>query len=821
VIDRRGCWTRTAWPFILLGLGSGLAGVPSTAIGQDARVKLPTAAVEQIVARLKSVCESDGALRGARVQRGELKDGTLSLTGTIDRAGQVGLIEAEAQRLLDASPSWKAQVPGGVSAAKLIFFPVRGALLPRLRSDLVRGNTDPKARPVLLQQTRIDDLYFDVHGRLRAMGLCINQGAYVAHKNAAPDQDNDPLTPIAKGIHDRLRDYPLPDGVDPKILDNFQADQIVFEENPARRLQRWANESKLDNVLFRDARFDGDGALMLDGLLGEEAERAQVAALLSRPEFVRLYARPGGVSPTEPGAAVGPMIVVPWRKSLLADLQQRFARDVNRNTPRADLRYCRVDRAQFTYPEKAGLLLRFEGVALRAGDDVSNRIATGLSNESHRLFAPPIRVDYNVKEDLIKLPNPVRKLQEKVAAAPALDGVRLDDLTFGPTGQPTFEGLWMGPAQAAALEAVLLPELAEQTKGKVSGPLTWRLNEFPADRLLRDLRGKAAAAFEKTSETSLDRLFFQPAADPGRVPGLVLQGATIATRLDEVKAGLMSWLQENELIHKLGNPEVKLAAHPRSLVVEVRKLVTAEPDLDGLRVVQGVFDDENVFVLSGEQDHEGQAERVVALARAAAATAWPDLPPPTDIRAGAFAIHPLRPLLDNLNRKLPNYPQADREVLVRSYYDADNAIVLAGRTTNPGGDHQALKELIKLLIHADPKSEIKLVLTPQPIDLEAADRAVRRGIDALAGGTIASFGHDALDRAILFNPSSSTAWYLRAAYYHVVGNHELAERDLRRVRILERRSGASAERNRALERFQGPLRQTLEEMLANVSNSPE
>jgi hypothetical protein len=821
VIDHGGCWMRTAWTIVLLGLGFGLANPQSTATGQDTGTKRPTAAAEQIVARLKSASESDTALRGARVQHGELKDGTLSLTGTIDRAEQVGLIEAEGQRLLEATPLWKARVPGGVSAAKLILFPVRGTLLPRLRSDLARANTDPKARPVLLQQTRIDDLYFDIHGRLRAVGLCINQGAYVAHKNAAANPDNDPLTPIAQGIHDRLRGYPLPDGVDPKILSNIQVNQIVFEENPARRLQRWANESKLDNVLFRDARFDADGELKLDGLLGDEAERAQAAALLSRPEFVRTYARPGGVAPAEPGAEVDPMIVVPWRKSLLADLQQRFARDANRNTPRADLRYCRVDRALFTYPEKAGLLLRFEGVALQAGDDVSNRIATGLSNESHRLFAPPIRVDYNVKEDLIKLPNPVRRLQEKVAADPALDGVRLDDLNFGPTGQATFEGMWIGPAQAAALEPVLLAELAEQTKGKVGGPLAWRLTEFPADRLLRDLRGKVATAFDKTSETSLDRLFFQPAAEPGTIPGLVLRGATIADRLVEVKAGLISRLSENELIKKVGIPELKLSGRPKSLVIELRKLVAAEPNLDGLRVLQGVYDEENVFVLSGEQDHEGQAERVVALARAAAATAWPDLPPPTDIRAGAFAIHPLRPLLDNLNRKLPNYPQADREVLVRAYYDADNALVLAGRTTDPTSDHKALKTLIESLIDADPKPKVKLVLTPLPIDLEAADRTVRRAIDALAGGTIASFGHDTLDQAIQLNPSSSTAWYLRAAHYHAVGNQELALRDLRRVRLLERRAGASAERNRALARFQGELRTTLEDMLGNVSTATE
>jgi hypothetical protein len=70
VIDHGGRWMRTAWTIVLLGLGFGFAGLQSTATGQDTRAKRPTAAAEQIVARLKSACESDPALRGARVQQG-------------------------------------------------------------------------------------------------------------------------------------------------------------------------------------------------------------------------------------------------------------------------------------------------------------------------------------------------------------------------------------------------------------------------------------------------------------------------------------------------------------------------------------------------------------------------------------------------------------------------------------------------------------------------------------------------------------------------------------------------------------------------------
>ena len=241
-------------------------------------------------------------------------------------------------------------------------------------------------------------------------------------------------------------------------------------------------------------------------------------------------------------------------------------------------------------------------------------------------------------------------------------------------------------------------------------------------------------------------------------------------------------------------------------------------NLDGVRVFQGVFNDENVFILSGEQDHEGQAERIVALARTAAKSAWPDLPPPSDIRASTFAIRPLRPLLDSLNRKLPNYSEADQVILTRAYYDADSALVLAGLTTDAKSDYKELKTRIESLIDADPKPVVKLSLTPQPIDRDVADRTVARGVEALAQGNIASFGHDDLDQAIMFIPSNSTAWFVRAAHYHAVGERELALRDLRRVRLLEKVRG-TADRNGALQRFQGPLRQTLEDMLTNVKTA--
>ena len=223
---------RTAWIIVLIGLGSGLAGPLSASNGQEARARRAPAAVRELVAGLKSACESEAELRGALIQSGEPNQGALVLSGTIDRAEQVGLIEAEARRLLDAKPAWKAQFPRGVSAAKLIVFPVRSDLLARFQSGFAREKADKNARADLLQQTRIDDLYFDARGQLRWVALCINQGAYLARKNAGKSTDDDPLLDIERGIHEVLKEYPLPQGIPPKVLAQRQAEKITFGTEP-------------------------------------------------------------------------------------------------------------------------------------------------------------------------------------------------------------------------------------------------------------------------------------------------------------------------------------------------------------------------------------------------------------------------------------------------------------------------------------------------------------------------------------------------------------------------------------------------------------
>jgi hypothetical protein len=806
-----------------------MAASLTAARGQDAPAEPAATAARQLVARLRAACETEFELRGALLQGDELRDGILSLTGTVDRDEQRRSLEDAARRLLDESPPWKSQIPRGVSAAKLLVFPIRSEFVRRLQEDFARGTGDPAAAPdgttksipperlELYRQTRIDDLFFDARGRLRFAGLCINETAYLTHKNTDLKPVDDPLTIINQRIRERLKGYPVPEGVDRAVISRLVAEKMQFQENPARRLQKLANESSLDEILFWDADFDSKGDLTIKGLLGSKDQYAAATAFVERPDFVKAYARPDHSPPARGAVAVASMSVAPWQKALLSRLQERFASDAFRKGTSAILRHCRIDRAYFVFAENAALKLRFEGVVLKDKDALVSPLTAALRTETARLFAPPIAITYDAQNGLTVLPNPLRALQTKIASIPELDGVRLDAVVFGPEHEIVLEGLWIGPAQIAALDASILPAVVELTRGKVRGPLTRRLNATPTNRLLRSLRTKVSA---RPSETSLGRLYFRPAAEAGSRSDLVLQGATLAAGLLEVRNQLAKWLKEDALNKVVGAPIVDITPREKSLVAEIRKLVAGDKALDGVRIDHGAFDEDDTFVLSGRQDHDGQAEEVATLVGKAAAIAWKGLPPPKAARAGAFAVIPLGPMLAMLSRKLPGYAEAEGVALDRAYFNEASELVLSGRLAGAARDTKALKKRVTALLGED--SGVKLgpiSLKPQPIDAEACSKIVSRGIDALARGGLQQFDLKELGAAIMLNPRDSSAWYLRGAYYLLAQDRELAIRDLGRAHSLERQyPSLKVDRRISLVRFQGSLRTILEDMLEDTSD---
>ena len=103
-----------------------------------------------------------------------------------------------------------------------------------------------------MQQTRIDSLYFDRKSEFGSSVSVSYQYAYLAHKAATTKPNEAPGPKIALEISAN-KSYPIPDNVDRKVIGRIFADKIAFEQNPVRMLQRFAAESKLDDILFREA----------------------------------------------------------------------------------------------------------------------------------------------------------------------------------------------------------------------------------------------------------------------------------------------------------------------------------------------------------------------------------------------------------------------------------------------------------------------------------------------------------------------------------------------------------------------------------------
>ena len=230
--EKRRLQTRRAiWPVALLIL---LSGHRAGALAQDAQQDRATTPAEQLVAKLKAACMSDLKLHGALVQRGDLKEGKLSLHGTIDSQEQAGLLEAAAARLVEASPRWKEAFPDGLSASSMVVFPIKSELLPKLRADFAHTTNDSPREATLFQQTRIDDLYFDAHGGLQVVGLCINHEAFVAARDASTAPNQKPVSKIGTEVSKRLTGYPFPENVDRRTILRVSAGGITLAENPVR-----------------------------------------------------------------------------------------------------------------------------------------------------------------------------------------------------------------------------------------------------------------------------------------------------------------------------------------------------------------------------------------------------------------------------------------------------------------------------------------------------------------------------------------------------------------------------------------------------------
>jgi hypothetical protein len=183
---------------------------------------------------------------------------------------------------------------------------------------------------------------------------------------------------------------------------------------------------------------------------------------------------------------------------------------------------------------------------------------------------------------------------------------------------------------------------------------------------------------------------------------------------------------ESPLVKGAGPITLALSTQPRSLLLGLRRRATIDPLLKGVRVDGARFDEHNILVLSGCQDHEGQAELLVGVARIFATELWQDRPLNGGIQAGQFKTVPLQPLLLHVGQRLPNYPEATGVNLTAISYGADSSLRFAGRATLDTITKARLEEIIRSILGLDGRVVIGLDLLPEQRSSSRSGRAPSR-----------------------------------------------------------------------------------------------
>jgi hypothetical protein len=455
-----------------------------------------------------------------------------------------------------------------------------------------------------------------------------------------------------------------------------------------------------------------------------------------------------------------------------------------------------------------------------------------------------------VRPEVTAVASPVRRLQQGVAAAPALDGVRVDEGSFDAKGRFALTGVWRGEEQRKGVE-----ELAGGVLGVNAGPVlergvNWaRMRVVQTDLLLKDLRAWTTGNAE-LDEVFLERVYFDAAgrlkiqgfySTPGdekkveegaakmledHPAGKQLRGAAQTTRLDRMALLVALQPPPGE------GAALDLRKQP-SLARALREQVPLDRKLDGVRVDRCHYDAEGVFILNGLEDHAGQVKLLQPLLLRAARVAFPNGRLPAGWRTGTVEAIPVRPMLDCLHRASVGLETFDGVRLDRAYHNPRNELTFGGvavGATALADVHKQTEAWLKTnglwrrrlsagMTLAGLKSRAPTLATAEA-DLGAAMSAL-----ATAGGRPAvRSARERLEMVLLDNPRDGVAWRLLALSYVMTAEGPLAERALRRAVAWQRdnRHLYWTERSpyRQMERLQGRYRVEMGRLERAVASDP-
>ena len=779
--------------------------------GQPDEPNTVKVAREATLTALRIACRDESALRGARLRDLTSEGGKLNLSGQVDRGEQVEALTKRLAKAIADSPVLKEAFPGGAIGAALETYPVRSQLLRSLQREFAKGASDPRAIAGLMKQTRLDDAYYDEADRLHFTGLCVHQVAFLLAKRpglvpaVAGADPIDPLSEISGAIRKQIQALVSDDVYRARGLDKLEIDGIRFEESPTRILQRLAgSDPKLVDLLVEEAVFDGDGVLQLTGLVGGADSAAIVAEALKKEELAKVYRRPDGEELwwLATGLKAGA-----WHDKLRAGLQGKLASDAN-------LKYARIDRAIFVYPDRGDLQLKIDGVVLRDDDALVGELIRIVREHHPQFFKPPRPLAFNVESgDMARVANPNRGAQARIARNPRLDGVRLDDLSFDAEGRLSVFGLRTEESQQPTLGEELSRALVTLTKRLERPEYAWCMTDSGTIAILAVLRRKTS----DYDEACIERLFFDaPEESPVAKSLLVVQGFAPKSQASRVNAKVKEWIAD-ELARRqdLGASRVVIVPRESSLLASLRARVPKVASLEGMRIDRGYYGPENVFIVSGLQDHEGQSAVLGPVLEEVAKDVKQPLP--HGWRPGVFQTVPLKPLVAILTAEGFAFPEFDGIAWTRASYDDRSTLIFHGRAVGRRVTPNLLVPQIRKILKLDPSVAVDIApLDYQSRDPDLAALAVARAMGLIGDGQPAA-ATESLDSALLHNPEDTTAWYLRAGCSMLRGDNRAAERDVRRLLAIEREFfELSRERNQRLEKIQNYFRISVEKMVSEI-----
>lgn len=716
-------------------------------------------------------------------------------------------------------------------------------VLPKAQARLAQGD-------FLHHRTRIDRMFLKYEP---------THGEPVLHFNGVSvhPTEVEPAEKLRARLEPSLTDL-LPAPLEPKL----QTERIRFLTSPIYALQAQAVTRNLDGLLFANGRYDAKGGFYLAIVTGAEGQREEAK------KIVDALPMPAGVLRGMDQPALD-FTAVDWA-DFLNELQRWMARssDSLLRKSRIDRGFFSYPASKVgpdlnlamlgIYPNKDAYRVR-----LSQRLEPFARIAL-----ADQLRAGPIAIVPLVQN----VDNPALTVQAKVHEQMILDGVRLDDASFDSDKKLVLHGIWTGKEQQAPLEKLIRETLTPahpalkhginwnslqvfDIAGLLLGMRTWiaeqdAIDELWLERIFFDGKGQVRVAGFFTRVQDRDRALptltrTLPIFESKKLPSIDgdVPEKKLPPKVDEKKAVPVVFLQEPKEDGPFKLDQLKnIGQHLRDNLPKSFKC-------DGLRIDRCFYDPNGVFHIEGLADHPSQTLELRGFLDG------PDVPFDRKRQLGKGwtegrqTVIPLFPMMVSLRENLPSLPEFDGLTLTRAYHDPKNRLVLSG---NAIGDPDAkqLAETLKRLLDTHPRWQMRSatgvvveITDKRPADRALAQRLTMRALHLLQVNIgearvepayptpLGWWSHawpfdeklprvrptdddyeralQSLDAALLHNPNSSLAWYLRGYCLQTKNRSDLSLRDFRRMAAMEIED-KELRHNRILdlELVQGKLRQS-------------